>query len=427
MASASIHPKLIAADAQGRIYDHPDLLMLCRRGEEWSLPRPDELIPLPEESELFFLPGRHAVGFDQETGDTVQLDDLAVAAFAAPAYTLSAHPVYVKEKDAPLLPLFAYGAAGFANNRFYICAKKVDADTRQVFCGIPAERIKKKAAQLLHAYPENRLMQHLMHNCVLRYACPAARNLALGRFEAPLPVSRTCNARCIGCISRQDADSPIETTPQSRLNFTPSAAEIVEVMQHHAANEKKPIFSFGQGCEGEPLTEAATLAEAIRLYRKNGGHGTINLNSNASRPADVATLAEVGLTSLRASLNSARPEIYNRYYRPSGYTLEDVRTSLHEAEARGVHRALNLLYFPGITDTEAETEALIAMCTDCHVQLVQLRNLNIDPDYYFMLLQGCEFGSSLGLQNFRKRLQRACPWLHFGYFNPWLGDHAEPD
>lgn len=31
-----------------------------------------------------------------------------------------------------MLPLFAYGAVGFANGRFYVCAKKVDEDVRQV-------------------------------------------------------------------------------------------------------------------------------------------------------------------------------------------------------------------------------------------------------------------------------------------------------
>ena len=65
MASPSIRPHMLVADEQGNIYDHPDFLLLCRRGEEWSLPRPDELMPLPEESELFLLPGRRAVGLNR--------------------------------------------------------------------------------------------------------------------------------------------------------------------------------------------------------------------------------------------------------------------------------------------------------------------------------------------------------------------------
>jgi hypothetical protein len=48
-------PRLVMADENGNIYDDPRLLVVCRRGAQWGLPRPDELMPLPEESELFLL------------------------------------------------------------------------------------------------------------------------------------------------------------------------------------------------------------------------------------------------------------------------------------------------------------------------------------------------------------------------------------
>ena len=53
MAAPGIRPRLVIADAQGNIYDDPELQMVCRKGYEFSLPKPDELIPLPEGSELF--------------------------------------------------------------------------------------------------------------------------------------------------------------------------------------------------------------------------------------------------------------------------------------------------------------------------------------------------------------------------------------
>lgn len=428
MAASSIRPRLVVADAEGHIYDHPDLLLLCRRGKEWGLPRPDELMPLPAESNLFFLPGRHAVGMNPDTGTPEALEDLAVAAFTAPAHTLTAHPAYSRDDDAPMLPLFAYGAVGFAGGRFYVCAQKVDNDPRQIFKGISEATIAKQARRLAACYPHNRLVQHLVHNCVLRYACPAARNLSLGRYEAPLPVSHACNARCVGCISRQDEDSPVHTPPQCRMTFTPTADEVLEVMLHHVRNETRcPVLSFGQGCEGEPLTQAPLLLEAVRRFREQGGRGTVNLNSNASLPEAVAELAEAGLTSLRVSLNSARAEVYDRYYRPHGYTLDDVRRSMKEARRRGVHVAVNLLYFPGVTDTETEMEALADLVRETGTAMIQLRNLNIDPDYYTSILDGVSFGPSAGLANFRKRLKRACPWLTYGYFNPWLGEKAALD
>ena len=430
MATAHIRPHLVAADEHGNIYDHPDLYMVCRKGRELSLPKPDELIPLPPDSEFFLLPGRRALGLDPESGQLESLDEWAVAAFVSPAHTLTAHAAYLSDKDAPILPLFAYGALGFARGRFYVAAKKVDEDPRQVFTGISQQTVTKAAHALIRAFPDNRLMQHLMHKCVLTYACPAARNLALGRYEAPLPASRACNARCVGCISQQCDDSPITATPQCRLTFTPTAEEIVEVMEHHARNElKAPIYSFGQGCEGEPLTESALLKDAVALFRARGGQGTINLNSNASDPAAVAALAEAGLSSLRVSLNSAREEAYTRYYRPVNYTFAAVRESIRLAKEAGLFVSLNLLYFPGITDTEPELDALTELISAYKVDFIQLRNLNIDPEMYLELMRGLDGDPAMGLANFRKRLRKSCPWLNFGYFNPYreetTGDNEE--
>jgi MoaA/NifB/PqqE/SkfB family radical SAM enzyme len=192
------------------------------------------------------------------------------------------------------------------------------------------------------------------------------------------------------------------------------------MMLYHMSNEAHPIYSFGQGCEGEPLTEAPLLIETVRKFKKQGGTGTINLNSNASRPDAVAELAEAGLTSLRVSMNSARDDVYTRYYRPQNFTFADVRRSILEAHSRGVFVSLNLLYFPGITDCEEEIEALVELINTCGVQFIQLRNLNIDPELYMKLMEGIHFGPSVGLINFRKRLKKYCSGLRFGYFNPYV-------
>lgn len=430
--AAKIQPLMVVALPDGSICEHPELLMVCRRGHEFALPRPDELMPLPDESELFLLPGRLAVGLDPESGETVALseeDGVAVAAFAAPAHTLTSHPAYIpadEDNPPPVLPLFAYGAVGFWNGRFYIAARKVDEDKRQIFKGIPPVRIRKAAEQNMKRYPKNRLMQHIMSRCALTYSCPAAKNLCLGRYEAPLPVSRVCNARCVGCISQQEPDSRIVAPPQCRLEFTPTPEEVAEIMRHHCRNEnRQPVFSFGQGCEGEPLTQAAVMEEAIRIFRAEGGEGTINLNSNASMPDAVGRLAAAGLSSLRVSMNSAIPELYRRYHRPQNYSFDDVLESIRVARRAGLFVSLNLFYFPGITDTEVEVEHLIRVIGENGVSFVQLRNLNIDPDMYLELCEGIDTGPSMGLTHFRKRLRKACPWLKFGYFNPYVGSRAD--
>jgi len=391
--------------------------MLVRRGREFALPRPDEIIPLPEESELFLLPGRRAVGLDPETGEVEVLEEAAVAAFVSPGHTLAGVAAYHTDGGAPILPLFAYGALGFARGRFYVAAKRVDEDKRQVFANVPKSKIQKGAQALRGEFPNNRLVRHLA-GCALTSCCPAARNLCLGRYEAPLPTARNCNARCVGCLSLQPEESGFPCT-QRRIDFTPEAGEIVEIMERHARFEPRPIFSFGQGCEGEPLTEAKLLAEATALYRKRGGRGTVNVNSNASLPGTIPLLAEAGFDSIRVSLNSSREEYYARYHRPN-YSFGDVLESIHAAKEEGLFVSLNLFYFPGITDTEAELESLAGLVEWERVDFIQLRNLNLDPELYLDLYADLDPGPSMGLVNFRKRLRKACGWLGFGYFNPYL-------
>jgi pyruvate-formate lyase-activating enzyme len=422
MSSKKIQPVMVFADADGNVYDHPELLMLVRRGRELTLPRPDELIPLPEGSDLYLLPGRHALGLDPQTGRAEAMEDRAVAGFVCPAYTLSATAAYLKDDDAPNLPLFAYGAVGFARDRFWVAGTQVDKDRRQVFTNVAPERISKGAEDLLRRFPKNRLIQHLTR-CALTFCCPAAKNFALGRFEGPLPTSRACNARCYGCISHQPEDSGFPS-PQNRIGFTPTPEEIVEVMQVHSRRAKNPVLSFGQGCEGEPLTEAALITEAIGRFRAEGGQGTVNINTNASLPDTIPDLARAGLDSIRVSLNSARQAVYDSYYRPKSYEFGDVLRTIATAKKNGIFVSLNYLFFPGLNDTESELAALTDLVSTTRPDYIQMRNLSLDPDLYLGCV-GDPAEPSMGLANFMKRLKKDCPWINYGYFNPFLRD-GEP-
>jgi len=411
-------PHPVYADPEGNIYDEPGLLMLVRRGGEMSLPRPDEMIPLPETSDLFLLPGRNAAGLDPGTGNVEMIQGLALAGFASPGHTLSGTAAFVPEDNPPRLPLFAYGAVGFMGGRFWITATRVDQDQRQNFTCIPQSRITRRARELLHKYPQNRLMRHLA-GCALNYCCPAARNLALGRFEAPLPVARACNAACIGCISLQPPDSGMPAT-QNRIDFNPSPREILEVMLEHCSRENRAILSFGQGCEGEPLTRAETIISAVKKGRQSVPGATININTNASLPEHVEELAGAGVDSIRVSLNSADQDFYREYFRPRNYSMENVRQSIAQARENSLFISLNLLFFPGATDTEYELDKLIDLVQAHKVDFIQMRNLNLDPDIYWDLARNRSLGPQVGLKNYMRRIRKECPWIGFGYFNPWL-------
>src|SRR6266513_4281008 len=105
---------------------------------------------------------------------------------------------------------------------------------------------------LFRSYPRNRIIAQHAH-CALDYSCPTASNLFFGRWEMAIAVSPGCNARCIGCISKQEEEYLI--SPQDRLTFIPSVDEIVEIAVPHLESAENAIVSFGQGCEGEPLLQ----------------------------------------------------------------------------------------------------------------------------------------------------------------------------
>lgn len=386
-----------------------------------------DLIPLPEGSELFVLPGRLPVGLDPTTqepllvgehpfvkGENVQ----AVAAFMAPAHTaIFSSAFQTAEKDTQVLPLFAYTAVGWHNGRFWVTAFRSDSDKRQDAAQFNQRTITQKTRKKLARFRNNRLIQHL-GKCCLSYVCPAARNFFLGRWEAPLPTSPICNARCAGCISLQASGCCRST--QDRIGFVPTPSEIEETAVPHLTTAKRAIVSFGQGCEGEPLLQARTLEKAITRIRRRTKSGTINLNSNSSLPNAVARLASAGLDSLRVSLNSAQSNYYSRYYRPVNYCFEDVLQSIRIMKSKGKFVSLNYFILPGLTDSENEYKALCELLTACKPDMIQLRNLNMDPEWYLSTLGHPQNEKCLGMRNWLQGLKKDFPKLRFGYYNPFL-------
>jgi hypothetical protein len=104
--------------------------------------------------------------------------------------------------------------------------------------------------------------------------------------------------------------------------------------------------------------------------------------------------------------------------------LAQVRESIARARAAGVFVSVTLLSFPGVSDTEEEIAALVELIQAYRINFLQLRNLNIDPELYMQVLAPVALGPSVGFGNFRKRLRKACSWLGFGYFNPYLGENG---
>jgi pyruvate-formate lyase-activating enzyme len=420
-------PSLVFADLKGNITDYPELNMAGMSGGQFVQPTCEDLIPLPEGSELFVLPGRLPIGCHQDTGAPLLVEEnpyhpgtpvQAVAAFMSPAHTAIFTCAYQTQTDkAPRLPLFAYTAVGWHQGRFWVTAFRSDPDKRQDACQFDQAVITRKTKKKLKEFSDNRLVQHL-GKCCLTYGCPAARNYFLERWEAPLPTSPICNARCVGCISLQPADSC--SASQDRIRFVPTAQEIAAVAIPHLQKAEHAIVSFGQGCEGEPLLQAQVIDEAIRLIRKKTTRGTINLNSNSSLPQAVAILADAGLDSLRVSLNSAQEIYHNRYYRPVGFSLDQVKESIITMKNAGRFVSLNYFIQPGVTDSLEEFAAFSELVKTCRPDLIQLRNLNMDPEWYLQTLNFQATEKPLGMRMWLRKVRQQFPDLRIGYFNPFL-------
>jgi pyruvate-formate lyase-activating enzyme len=419
-------PNLVYANTRGEIADLPELSMCGRTGRDFMTPALEDLIPLPAGSELFVLPDRYPVGLNAKTGEHVKITEYpdmpghkvqAVAAFMAPAHTANHIAAFEKAGDTlPPLPLFAYTAVGWYEGQFWVSGFRSDADLRQEPHRYQPKKINSNTNKKLKAFPKNRLIQHL-GKCSLTYGCPAAVNYFMGNWEAPLPTSPQCNAQCIGCISLQPSGCCPST--QDRIQFIPTPEEIAEIAVAHL-EKTNHVVSFGQGCEGEPLLQAKTIEKAITLIRKKTNKGTINLNSNASLPEAVEKLAAAGLDSLRVSMNSARPEFHHKYYQPKGFTFEDVKRSIEVMKSNNKFVSLNYFILPGFTDDPDEFAALCDLVERYKPDFIQLRNLNMDPDWYMDDLRFKPKQKSMGIPQWLCTLSKKFPALRFGYFNPSL-------
>ncbi len=418
-------PSLVFADETGQPRVAPEYVALGVSGDRLLTLPADELIELPFGSNLYHLPGRAPVAIERRTGKLVTLRTYrgrrctALGTHMAPAHTMTLGAAYHVEPAAPTLPLFAYAAIGLdAAGRYVVPAVRVDPDIRQDCEQFDATHVSLGAADLRSRYPDNRLVEHLVGTCALTYSCPAARNFTLGRWEAPIPTSPGCNADCVGCISFQPEDAGIVST-QDRLTFSPTAEEIAEFAVEHLRTAPRPIVSFGQGCEGEPLLQGALIERAIRLIRSQTDRGVVNINTNGSRPEVVQRLVDAGLDSIRVSLNSLREPVYAAYYRPRNYRFADVLTSAAVVRRAGGWASINYLSFPGITDQPAEVEALRAFIERTDLSMIQWRNLNIDPDLYRDLLGHIERSADgIGMARHLRELRADFPALRYGYFNP---------
>lgn len=417
-------PKLLLATPEGVVLEHPTLLAPVRSGDDFLLAEEDP-VPLPDCGRLAHLPGYRPIGFDPETEELVRLDSYtlegrkfipeAVAALLPPGWTRTFIPAAIRAEKSENLPQWAYTAAGWMGEGPVAYAIRTDERDHWDPRRFSTPDLKGRVDELLRTLPSNGVVRHLVH-CALIERCFTAQNIFYCRDEGGLPSSNTCNARCLGCISERRPGGP--PSSMSRLDQPPSAEDIGELGAWHLSHASgRVMVSFGQGCEGEPLTRASVLADAIKIMRSSTALGSVNINTNGSLTGGLKLLIDAGLDAVRFSMNAAGGGLYDAYYSPQGYTFEDVRRSMALARDSGLYIAVNLLMMPGINDKLGELERLCELVSEFHVDQIQTRSLCIDPEQYFERVRGKDAGGeAVGVRSMLEALREEAPWLRIGNF-----------
>ena len=406
-------PYLIYCTPEGGIREEPRSHALAFGGQ---LLESTDLIPLPDGATLAMMPDRLAVGANRSGGRQIipRSRGWAAAALLPIGYTRTFLPACEKVPGTEPLPFFGYSAIAGMHGRLYVAALRTDDPHKWHPRAFNRRTLTHLVREKRAALPNNRVVAQHAH-CALDYSCPTASNLFFGRWEMAIAVSPGCNARCIGCISKQEEENLI--SPQDRLTFIPTVEEILEVAIPHLEQAEDAIVSFGQGCEGEPLLQWRRIEQAIKAIRAHTGKGVININTNASNPRWLQRLYDAGLDTIRASTISGHPETYTAYYRPIGYSFEDVKESLKRARDAGIYSSINLLCFPGMIDREREVEALLSFVKETGLRLIQLRNLNIDPEVLLPRMPALDsMGKALGMRSMIEIIRREVPEVEIGNF-----------
>jgi len=94
--------------------------------------------------------------------------------------------------------------------------------------------------------------------------------------------------------------------------------------------------------------------------------------------------------------------------------------SISALKANGGFASINYFVLPGFTDQESEWEALRKLIEKTRLDLIQMRNLNIDPEWCLDILKPDLREKKIGIGRLISRLREEFPEIRLGYFNPPL-------
>ena len=151
---------------------------------------------------------------------------------------------------------------------------------------------------------------------------------------------------------------------------------------------------------------------------KDHPDATIHINTNGSRPKVLQGLIDAGCNSVRISAISFTDPVFRAYYRPVGYTIEDVIECGRVMSRSGGQVCLNLLTFPGLTDSSAELDRTPPRWGRWAPNQIQWRSLNCDHDWLVDVLaaRGLLPEDGIGLAAAYQHLVDRLPGVTHGNF-----------
>lgn len=164
--------------------------------------------------------------------------------------------------------------------------------------------------------------------------------------------------------------------PVLELEYLPvidTAGVARHLKQHPAA--RVVLYYAGEAPE-------SAVAEWITAVRRQSDQGELQLVAPAATPEAVRDWCRAGINRLHLTLNSAREDYYQTFYRPQGYRFDRLTGALHTAASLGAGIDLTYLTFPGLTDHPVEMKALEDLLREFPVETLHLSNLAIDPEWY---------------------------------------------
>jgi pyruvate-formate lyase-activating enzyme len=166
------------------------------------------------------------------------------------------------------------------------------------------------------------------------------------------------------------------------------------------------------------LTRDDALLDATRRIRREHPAATIHINTNGSKPHMLEQLIAAGCNSVRISAISFTDSVFRAYYRPVGYSLDEVTECGRVMSRSGGQVCLNLLTFPGLTDHPDELERTAVACRRMGVQQIQWRSLNVDHDWLISVLdrRGCALDAGAGMRAAYEQLRDRLPGVEHGNF-----------